>query len=56
MVSVMVVAGIVASASYYQMNTAVFHVTLAALLILLSQEGKEKVIVLNPLGEQQSRQ
>jgi hypothetical protein len=56
MVSVMVVGGIVLSASYYQLNTAVFHVTLAALFILLSEEGKEKVTVPKPLGAEQSRQ
>lgn len=48
MVSVMVVGGMVLSASYYQLNTAVFHVTLSALFILLSEEGKKKVIVPNP--------
>ena len=45
MVSVMVVGGIIFSASYYQLNTAVFHVTLAALFLLLSEEGKEKVMM-----------
>ena len=56
MVSVMVVGGMVFSASYYQLNTAVFHVTLAALFILLSQKDKEGVIVSNRLNEEQSRQ
>ena len=56
MVSVMVVGGMVFSASYYQLNTAVFHVTLAALFILLSQKDKERVIVPNRLDEEQSRQ
>jgi len=51
MVSVMVIGGMVISASYYQMNTAVFHVTLAAFFILLSEEGRGKVIAPNPGGE-----
>jgi len=56
MVSVMVVGGIILSASYYQLNTAVFHVTLASFFLLLSEEGKKKVIVPNSLGTEQSRQ